>query len=83
MPTLQGVHEDFRRNALLAYSICSFFMPQMMTPKEDMVPLEEVKEYAEKDEEAMMNFLTHMGGEAATEALADVVFDFLDRGLVP
>ncbi|XP_034255488.1 uncharacterized protein LOC117653736 [Thrips palmi] len=84
MPTLQGVHEDFRRHALMAYVICSFFLPQMMLPPEEIVDIEEIKEtFARDGGEALMASMLDMGGEEATEALADMVMDFLDRDLVP
>lgn len=83
MPTLQGANEDFRRNAMLAYVICSYFLPEMMMRREDIIPLEEMKERWRNDEEATMKFVLNMSGERGTEALADIVMDFLDRDLVP
>ncbi|XP_034239221.1 uncharacterized protein LOC117644103 isoform X2 [Thrips palmi] len=78
MPTLQGVREDFRRHAIMSFIICSFFMPQMMMRKEDIVSMQEVMETGGK-----VDSMLRMGGEAATEVMAGIVLEFLDRDLVP
>lgn len=83
MPTLQSVHEDFRRNALMQYTICSFFLPQMMVPSEDTIPIEEMKDAWASDPEGTMTMMLGMAGEEGTDALAGIVMDFLDRDLFP
>lgn len=82
-PTLQGVRDDLKQHALWGYVICSFFLPQMAGAPEDVPDMEEMKDKAISDPATVVAIMCAIGGEEATEGLADMLLEYIDRDLVP
>ncbi|KAK3932171.1 EKC/KEOPS complex subunit BUD32 [Frankliniella fusca] len=83
MPTLQMVRDELKQHGLYGYMIASYFLPQMMTPPEEMLDLEEVKVLAVSDPDTLVAKMLEQGGERVSEALAGVVREYVDRDLIP
>lgn len=83
MPTLQTVRDELKSHALYGYVIVAFFLPQMMTPPEEQLPIEEVKEMLASNPDALLDLMLQSGGKAANEVLTTVVREFVDMDLIP
>lgn len=85
-PTWQDLLDDLKRNGLFGYVICGFFLPQMMVPPDEMLKMDDIKDIcgdaAAGMPEDMIEKMNNVGGEKATDALADVLQFFVDKRLL-
>ncbi|XP_034240100.1 uncharacterized protein LOC117644607 isoform X1 [Thrips palmi] len=87
MPSLASLRADFARHALYGYVICAFFLPVVQAPPGDAPAAEDcafVADIADKFEAGAVtgDMFTKIGGEAADDTVADLLIEFVERGLV-
>ncbi|KAE8748954.1 EcKinase 7 [Frankliniella occidentalis] len=89
MPSLAAIRADFARHALYGFVICSYFLPVMQAgPQEGSEGSTEemyavVRSIPDKFEagQTMASFLEYLG-EDGENTVADLLLEFVDRGLV-
>ncbi|KAK3916364.1 Transcription factor unc-3 [Frankliniella fusca] len=86
MPSLAAIKADFARHALYGFVICAFFLPQMQGDPKDGPKYEDYArcgEIADPFEagRAMASLYSYLG-EAGENTGADLLLEFVDRGLV-
>lgn len=84
IPSLASLRADFARHALYGYVICAFFLPVMQAPPgegdfdADKAPgADQFDEGVEMGKQA-----ARVGDEAGDDTVADLLVEFVDRGLV-
>lgn len=88
IPSLASLRADFARHALYGHTICSFFLPVMQAEPGACLTAEEHAEVAHKHTDPyevgreLGAHFSKVGGEAADDCLADLLLEFVDRGLV-
>lgn len=82
-PTLEGLHAELKQHALWGYVICAFFLPMMMVPPEELMAQEDAKDMVANDPAAAAEMVTTIGGDRASDALADMLLFFFDKDLIP
>lgn len=85
MPSLASIRADFAKHAMYGYVICSWFLPVMQAgdspTSEDTAHLEGIADKFEMGRQTGA-MLEKVGGEAADDTIADLLVEFVDRGLV-
>ncbi|XP_067006072.2 uncharacterized protein [Anabrus simplex] len=67
--SLQSFKEDFAKHAIYGYMLCSFFLPIMMSPKDELPDYQLMESQPELAEQ----IITQLGGEPATKLLGEIV----------
>ncbi|KAJ1531960.1 hypothetical protein ONE63_000597 [Megalurothrips usitatus] len=88
MPSLSSLRADFARHALYGYTICSFFLPMMQPGNENQAPNHEDYAFVADMEDQyeggcrVGEMMVAVGGEAGDDTAADLLAEFVERGLV-
>lgn len=85
VPSKESLLKEFDKKSMFAYFVASYFLPPLIckdynVPPQEAFPLDQFN--SETPMSKLMKQLEIAGGELATESLADILRDLMDRGFV-